>query len=132
MDSFLGKKYKLYSSDKFNEFMKALDVGFWTRQGANLVSPVVELTKEGGEYSLSTTSTFKSQIIKFKPGVPFDEVTLDGRNVKSTITFDGNKMIHESRGEKNSKIIREYMPDKMKAILTVDDVVSTRIYNLQE
>lgn len=132
MDAFLGKKYKLESSEKFDEFMEALGVGFWTRQGAKLVSPTVELTKEGDEYSLSTQSTFKSQIIKFKPGVTFDEVTLDGRDVKSTITFEGNKIIHESRGEKNSKIIREYTPEKMTAILSVDDVVSTRVYKLVE
>lgn len=86
MEAFLGKKYKLETSENFDEFMKALDVGW---------SPV-------------------------------------GRTVGSTITFEGSKMIHESRGEKNSKFIREYTPEIMTAILTVDDVISTRVYKLQE
>lgn len=80
------------------------------------VSPTVELTENDGEYTLSTSSTFKNTVIKFKPGVEFDEETPDGRPVKSTITFDGNKMLHAQKGEKTTTIEREYSAKEMKAV----------------
>ena len=80
------------------------------------VSPVVEVTKDGDEYVMKTTSTFKTSDIKFKPGVEFDEETADGRKVKSVITIDDNKMIHIQKGEKETIIEREFTPTEMKAV----------------
>lgn len=104
-------------------------------------------------------STFKTTIIHFKLGEEFDEEAADGRHVKSTITIDGNKMTHFSKGlngQKNFKIVREYFPTEMIAVgffftilncnfmvclfikyfplqrMTVDDIVSTRIYKLEK
>jgi len=129
---FLGKKYKLASSDKFDEMMKALGVGLVTRKMGASVSPTVELTEDGGLYTMKTSSTFKNSEIKFKLGEEFDEETPDGRKVKSTITMDGNKMIHVQKGDKETVIEREYTPTEMKAIMKVDDIVCTRVYKLQE
>ncbi|XP_043286199.1 fatty acid-binding protein, muscle-like isoform X2 [Venturia canescens] len=129
---FYGKKYKLASSDKFDEMMKALGVGLVTRKMGASVSPTVELTENDGVYTLKTLSTFKNSEIKFKLGEEFDEETPDGRTVKSTVTIDGNKMIHVQKGDKETLIEREYGPTEMKATMKVDDIVCTRIYKLQE
>ena len=132
MEAYLGKRYKLTHSENFDELMKALGVGWLTRKLGGATSPVVEVTKDGDTYTMKTESTFKNTEVKFKLGQEFDEETPDGRDVKSTITFDGNKMIHIQKGEKDTIIEREYGPKEMKAIMKVDDIVCTRIYTLEE
>lgn len=108
--------------------MKALGVGFFTRSIGTTMHPTVELKKHGDKYTWVTTSTFKTSEITFTPGKEFEEETLDGRKVKSIITFDGNKMIHKQGGQPKSTIIREFKDKEMIATLTVNDIVSTRKY----
>jgi fatty acid-binding protein 3 len=131
MPEFLGKRYKLSSSENFDELMKALGVGIITRKMGASVSPVVEVTENNGEYTMKTQSTFKNSEIKFKLGEEFDEETPDGRKVKSVITLDGNKMTHIQKGEKETIIEREFTPTEMKAIMKVDDIVCTRVYKVE-
>ncbi|XP_070150415.1 fatty acid binding protein isoform X1 [Polyergus mexicanus] len=128
----LGKRYKLQTSEKFDEYMKALGVGMVTRKMGATVSPVVELTEKDGVYTLKTTSTFKNTEIKFKLDEEFDEDTVDGRKVKSVCTLEGNKLIQVQKGDKDTTIEREFTPTEMKAIMKVDDIVCTRVYKLQE
>lgn len=128
MSLVLGKKYKLATSDKFDEYMKALGVGLVTRNMGNTVSPVIELTENGGEYTLSSNSTFKNTSISFKLGQEFEQETPDGRKVQSLITQDGNKLIEVQKGDKETKIIREFTNDEVKMTLTVDDILCTRVY----
>lgn len=123
-----GKKFKLNSSVKFDEYMKALGVGLVVRKMGNAVSPVIELTQNGDEYTLTSQSTFKNTTITFKLGEEFQEETPDGRSVKTTITQDGNKLVQVQKGEKETTIIREFSDDEVKMTLTVDDIVCTRIY----
>nr|BAN20163.1 allergen, putative [Riptortus pedestris] len=128
-----GIKYKLDKSENFDEFMKAIGVGMIARKMGNTVSPVVELTEDGGTYTLKSSSTFKDTELVFKLGEEFEEETPDGRKVKSLITLDGdNKLIHVQKGDKESKIVREFTPDEVKMTLTVDDIVCTRIYKKVE
>ncbi|CAB0035871.1 unnamed protein product [Trichogramma brassicae] len=115
MPEFLGKRYKLSTSENFDELMKALGVGLIVRKMGAAVSPVVEVTENNGEYTMKTQSTFKNQEIKFKLGEEFDEETPDGRKVKSVITLDGNKMTHVQKGDKETLIEREFTPTEMKA-----------------
>uniref|UniRef100_A0A1B6E1L0 Fatty acid-binding protein, muscle n=1 Tax=Clastoptera arizonana TaxID=38151 RepID=A0A1B6E1L0_9HEMI len=125
----LNKRYQLASSENFEDFMKAIGVGFFTRKIGNAVSPVIELIENNGEYSLYSNSTFKNTVTRFRLGQEFDEETPDGRTVKSLITLeDGNKLIHVQKGDKVSKIVRTFDEDEVKMILTVDDIVCTRIY----
>ncbi|KAK2714012.1 fatty acid-binding protein-like [Artemia franciscana] len=123
-------KFKLVSSENFDEYMKAIGVGFATRKIANSLSPTVEISvNEEGEYTLKTSSTFKTSEIKFKLGEEFDEERQDGKKVKSTVTKEGNKLTHVMKADdKPSTITREVNGDEMKTILTVDDVVCTRLY----
>lgn len=111
--------------------MKALGVGFLTRSVANTVQPTVELKKNGDKYTLATTSTFKSSETHFKLGKEFNEETLDGRNVKSTITLEGNKLIHKSGGDPPSEITREFGEKEMIATMKTGKVVATRKYRVE-
>ncbi|KAK3927115.1 Fatty acid-binding protein, muscle [Frankliniella fusca] len=131
--AFADKKYKLASSDKFDDYMKALGVSFVTRQVGNNVSPVVHLTVDGDKYTLTSTSTFKTSTISFKLGEPFEQETPDGRKVKATIVLEGdNTLVETQEGAKTTKIVREFSANEIKMVLTVDNIVCTRIYKLQE
>lgn len=131
-EQFLGKRYKLFSSENFNEFMKALGLSVMTRKMGSCMSPVVELTENNGLYTLKTTSPFKDSEIKFKLGEEFDEVTPDDRKVKSICTMEGNKLLQVQNGEKQTTIEREFTATEMKAIMKVDDIVCTRLYKVLE
>ncbi|KAK8743640.1 hypothetical protein OTU49_001180 [Cherax quadricarinatus] len=130
-------KYKMESSENFDEFMKALGVGLVMRKMGNAATPTVEITKDGDFYTMKTITTFKNTEVKFKLGEEFAETTADGRDVKSTITLEGNKMTHNQKGdpekkEKDSVLIREFTDSEMIMECKVDDIVCKRVYKRQE
>ncbi|XP_064074307.1 sodium/calcium exchanger regulatory protein 1-like [Vanessa tameamea] len=130
---FVGKKYKMISSENFDEFMKAIGVGLITRKAANAVTPTVELRQDGDTFVLVTSSTFKTTEMKFKPGEEFDEERADGAKVKSVCTFDGSSLKHVQTGSDGVivTLIREFGPEEMKATMTAKDVTCTRVYKVQ-
>merc|ERR1712088_466730 len=125
-------KFKLTQSENFEEFMKALGVGLVTRKLGNKSAPTVTITEDGGEFTFKQESLVKTSEIKFKIGEEFDEVTADGRQVKSKMTLKSpNVMIHEmlgTNGGKDSVCIREFLGDKMVATCKVDDIETVRSY----
>lgn len=131
MENFLAKKYKLVSSENFDEFMKAVGVGLVTRKIGNSLSPVIELSMNGDDcYVLSSTSTFKNVVTKFKPGIEIDDETPDGRKVKSFFCVDGNVVTEKQidAAGKVTTIERTWTEDEVKMILKVDGVTCSRIY----
>lgn len=120
--------YKNTESKNFDEYMTALGVGYFTRTIGNSVHPTVELKKNGDKYTLLTTSTFKNSELHFELGKEFEEETLDGRKVKSTMTLDGNKLIHKMGGKPPSTITREFKENEMIATMKVKGVTATRKY----
>lgn len=84
----------------------------------NAVSPVVDLKKEGEEYILNSVSTFKNVVLRFKPGVEFDQDTPDGRKVKSTITVDGNTLVEVQKNPDGSQTVinRTFTDDEVKMV----------------
>jgi len=134
MSAFIGK-FKLTSSDNFDEFLKELGVNFVMRNLAKTSSPTVEITKDGDTYSLKTTTAIKTSEIKFELGKEFEEDRMDGKKVKTVIEADGNKLIQTQLGDKEVKIVREFNDKELKVVCTVESkagpIVSTRIYNRQ-
>jgi len=126
-----GKKYKLDTSENFDDYMKELGVGFFLRKIGNSINPTIELIKEGDTYTLNTESTFKNTSIKFKSGEEFDEETIDGRNVKTVIRVEGDKFTQEQKGDKPSTIIRDFGENEVKVEMKIKDIVCTRIYKAQ-
>merc|ERR1712126_562231 len=125
-------KYKLATSENFEEFMKVLGVGLITRKLGNKTSPTVTITKEGGEYNFRQDS-IKTSEFKFKVDVPFEEITADGRKVISTMSqLAPNKMRHEMKGTdggKDSVCVREFFADKLIAVCQCEGVETTRVYH---
>lgn len=91
-------------------------MGLVVRKMGNAVSPVIELTKNGDEFTLTSQSTFKNTSITFKLGEEFQEETPDGRLVKTTITQEGNKLVQVQKGEKETTIVREFSEDEVKMV----------------
>merc|ERR1712027_137589 len=117
-------KYKLATSENFEEFMKVLGVGLLTRKLGNKTSPTVTITKEGDEYNFRQDS-IKTSEFKFKVDVPFEEITADGRKVINTMTHE----MKGTDGGKDSVCVREFFADKLIAVCHCEGVETTRVYH---
>ncbi|KAL7031146.1 hypothetical protein ACKWTF_006908 [Chironomus riparius] len=127
-----GKKYMLEKSESFDEYMREIGMGFVYRRVANTLHPVCSLQKNGDEYSFHTVSIFKTTVINFKPGEEFEYETIDGRKVMSVITIEGNTMTQIEKGEKETKIIREFSDTELVTTLKVNDIVAKRWYKVAD
>lgn len=112
-DAFIGE-WKLTHSENFDELMKKLGVGMMTRKIGNTTKPNLRFAKNGDEWTLTTISSIKTHAIKFKFNEEFQEETIDGRKVKSTVKRDGDKMVHTQK-DKDGKVVcvitREITPN---------------------
>ncbi|PAV73352.1 hypothetical protein WR25_18922 [Diploscapter pachys] len=110
-----------------------------------------EFMKEGDNVTLDVKSTFKNQTVKsvlgkfacvsdntkergdelvelFACAQDFDEDTMDGRRVLSTITFENGKLIHTQKatkkGDQTTVVTRYREGDKMITIFRCNEVTS--------
>ncbi|XP_051948672.1 fatty acid-binding protein, heart-like [Xyrauchen texanus] len=128
VEAFVGT-WNLKESKNFDEYMKALGVGFATRQVGGMTKPTTIISMEGDVITLKTVSTFKSTEINFKLGEEFDENTADDRKCKSLVTLDGSKLVHVQKWEgKETTLVREVSDNTLTLTLTLGEVVSTRHY----
>lgn len=116
MDAFVGS-WKLESSENFEEVMQRLGINAMTRKAGNLSKPTITYTKVGDNtYNMKTASTFKNIEMTFTLGEEFDEKTMDGRHVKSVITFEDGSMRHISKSDKVTDITRTVEGNKIIAV----------------
>ncbi|XP_029316283.1 fatty acid binding protein 7, brain, a [Cottoperca gobio] len=121
--------WKLVDSQNFDEYMKALGVGFATRQVGNVTKPTVVISQDGDKLVVKTLSTFRNTEISSKLGEEFDETTADDRHVKSTFTMDGDKLVQVQKWDgKETKFVREIKDGKMVATVTFEGVQAVRTY----
>ncbi|XP_012673948.1 fatty acid-binding protein, heart [Clupea harengus] len=126
--AFVGT-WNLKESKNFDDYMKALGVGFATRQVGGMTKPTTIISMEGDVITLKTESTFKSTEVNFKLGEEFDETTADDRKVKSLLTLDGGKLVHVQKWDgKETTLVREVSGNSLTLVLTLGDVVCTRSY----
>lgn len=110
-------KYKLEKSEKFDEFLDKLGVGFMVKTAAKTLKPTFEVAKENDQYVFRSLSTFKNTEIKFKLGEEFEEDRADGKRVKTVINKDGdNKFVQTQFGDKEVKIVREFNGDEVVVV----------------
>lgn len=119
-------------SENFSEYMKAVGVGLVMRNMAAAATPKAYITKDPAseEWTVKTSTTFKTTEIKFKLGEEFKEETADGRKCLSTITQEGdNKWKHVQNCDgKDLVMYREFTDTEMKMTLEAPGVVCTRLY----
>ncbi|XP_070604083.1 fatty acid-binding protein, adipocyte-like [Erythrolamprus reginae] len=127
-EPFLGT-WKLISSEKFDEYMKELGVGFATRKIAGVAKPNVIITYNGGVITIKTESSFKNTEISFKLKEEFEETTADDRKVKSIVTLDNGSLNQVQKWDgKETIITRKIVDGKMVVECVMNKVVSTRVY----
>ncbi|KAI7799416.1 fatty acid binding protein 7, brain, b [Triplophysa rosa] len=128
VEAFCGT-WKLVSSDNFDEYLKAIGVGFAIRQAAGALKPTLIISKQGDKVICKTQSTFKNSEISFRLGEEFDETTADGRQCKSTVVMDGDRFVQVQKWNgKEATYAREMKDGKMVAKLTYEGVVAVRSY----
>jgi len=131
VDELVGK-YRMESSEKFDDFMRALGVGMVRRKLAGSVVPVNVIEIDDNDtYTIRTLTNVRNSEITFRLGEPFVEDTLDGRKANTTATRKGNLLTLTQRGnpgEKDTLMTREVKGDTMHMELIVDDIVCTRVY----
>ncbi|KAJ8712734.1 hypothetical protein PYW08_008038 [Mythimna loreyi] len=122
IDKYVNVRYKLKSSDQFEEYLKLIGVGLIQRKAACAVSPVAVLTKNGDTYTFTMTTTFKTITFTFKFNEEFIEERPDGVKLKSLVVADGDCMTQtqiEDNGRKSTHV-RTFTPEILTVITTVD------------
>ncbi|KAF5287612.1 hypothetical protein FQA39_LY15815 [Lamprigera yunnana] len=118
IDNFLNKKYILASSENLDQYLKATGINSMMQRLAQTLTPVIELTKSGDEYTFSSVTALTKTVITFKVGVEFDKVTPDGQLVKSVVTIDSCTMLEvqtDSLGRVTT-IERTFSEDEVKTV----------------
>ncbi|CAF1270838.1 unnamed protein product [Rotaria magnacalcarata] len=107
--------------ENFDEYMKEIGVGLTSRLAAKSIKPRLIISENGGKWTVRSESTIKTTSYEFTPGVEFDETTPDGREVKSTINFKGNKWVHTAV-DKNGKesVVTRYVDDKGRHMIDME------------
>ena len=122
-------KYNYVSAEHFNEFLQELGLNFVLRKASTASNPELEVTYDPiSEIWLFKTSTFLKRIrSKFKLGEEFDEQTPDGREVRATITKEGDSFISiqiaKKEGEKSTKVVHKFQGNE--CIITSHVIDST-------
>ncbi|CAB1350652.1 unnamed protein product [Coregonus sp. 'balchen'] len=130
VDKFVGT-WKMISSDNFDDYMKALGVGFATRQVGNRTKPsLIILMDDQGIICVKSQSTFKTVEIKFKLNEPFEETTADDRKTMTVFTLENGNLVQKQNWDgKETTIEREVTGDgKLIAKCVMGDVVAVRTY----
>uniref|UniRef100_A0A3P8UYJ3 Cellular retinoic acid-binding protein 1 n=1 Tax=Cynoglossus semilaevis TaxID=244447 RepID=A0A3P8UYJ3_CYNSE len=123
--------WKLVDSENFDDYMKALGVGFATRQVGNVTKPTVVISQDGDKVVIRTQSTFKNTEISFKLGEEFDETTADDRNCKSTVSLEGDKLVHVQKWDGKETHVRLVVMVTALSLLqnlTFEDIHAVRTY----
>ncbi|XP_066538768.1 fatty acid binding protein 4b [Hoplias malabaricus] len=133
MEKFMGK-WKLTASDNFDEYMKAVGIGFASRQIANMAKPsLIFSVDDQGLTSMKSITTFKTVEIKFRLDEEFDEITADDRQAKTVMKLVDAKLVQTQSWEgKSTTIVREIQDGKLILTCTMDDVVAVRTYEKEE
>ncbi|XP_030645384.1 fatty acid binding protein 4a [Chanos chanos] len=129
VDKFVGT-WKMISSENFDDYMKALGVGFATRQVGNRTKPnLIVSVDDQGTVCMKSQSTFKTTEIKFKLNEAFEETTADDRKTTTVVSIEDGKLIQKQSWDgKESVIEREVADGKLIAKCKMGDVVSVRTY----
>eukprot|EP00091_Calanus_sinicus_P017808 TRINITY_DN38644_c0_g1_i1.p1 TRINITY_DN38644_c0_g1~~TRINITY_DN38644_c0_g1_i1.p1 ORF type:complete len:183 (+),score=83.31 TRINITY_DN38644_c0_g1_i1:72-551(+) len=114
MVQFTGN-YTQTSVENYDEFLKALNVGFLLRKAAQASTPVMSITEEDGYWTIISKTVVKAMELKFRLGEEFDETTADGRKCKTMVRREGNKLIVNQKavrsGDGDVEDVREFTED---------------------
>merc|ERR1712189_137683 len=86
----------------YDEFLKALNVGFLLRKAATASTPVMEITESDGNWTMKTSTSLKAIELKFKLGEPFQ-----GDDRRAQVRDDGDhggqQVDHDAEGHQEGR-----------------------------
>ena len=126
MEAFKGK-FERTSEVQYDDFLKALGLNALMRAAATASTPKLEISEEDGQWVTENSTILKKLTLRFELGREFDYKTLDGRDTKTTITFEDGKIVSKQKatkeGETSSTTFMEMNgPDELIYTLTVDEI----------
>ena len=65
MEAFKGK-YTRTSAEKYEEFLKEMNVSYLLRKAATISTPTLEVSESDGVWTIKTSTTLKTMELKFK------------------------------------------------------------------
>ncbi|GAB1608903.1 sodium/calcium exchanger regulatory protein 1-like [Argonauta hians] len=130
-------KWKIVSSENFDEYMKAAGVSDENRAVANdkfsaSSNLCQEIGQSGAEWSLKTITSLGERGNTFSLGQEFSSATLDGRPVKVTFSVEGDTLVERQVGDTATSTIKRYISGDSLVMTMVSSgapsVVCTRKY----
>ncbi|CAL8396974.1 cellular retinoic acid-binding protein 2b [Gadus morhua] len=129
-------KWKMKTSEHFEELLKALGVNVFVRKIAVAAasSPAVEISQDGESLHIQTSTSVRTTQVSFTVGQSFNETTVDGRPCTSFPKWESdNKISCEQtlqKGEGPKTAWTRELTGHGELILTMraGDVVCTRVY----
>ncbi|XP_072937352.1 cellular retinoic acid-binding protein 2-like [Epargyreus clarus] len=89
-------KYQHYKNENMEEYFGAIGVPYMGRKMMGLSSPLMEITVEGDNVSIKTTSMLRTIENKFQVGAEYED-PMPGITLKSvTKIVNGNELVTES------------------------------------
>ncbi|XP_072279896.1 retinol-binding protein 5 isoform X2 [Pyxicephalus adspersus] len=115
----LTGKFVLVSQENLEEYLKALNVNVALRKIVLLLRPEKEFVVDGNHMIIKTLSTFKNYIMDFKLGEEFEEnlAIIDGRICKTTVFWEGNKLVCEQKGEVPNRGWKQWVEGNLLHVL---------------
>lgn len=115
MSNALIGEWKLISSENFEELLKKLGVGLVARKMGQSFKPNIRFEKSGQDWTFTTLGALKHHELKFRIGEEFEEETLDGRKMLTTMTLNEPKLIQTQRDKDDNEVVcvitREVLPN---------------------
>ena len=79
---------------------------------------------------MKTDAAVRTHLVTFQLGEMVEDLTMDGRNIKTVFTQLGrNRIVEEQVGESvNTTIIREFFKDRMEVTMAVNNVTASSVF----
>ena len=85
--------------------------------------------KPGCQWTIMTTTLFKSHSVSFKLNELKNDITMDGRNVQFVVTqAEPNQWIEVQSSDKVTTLTRNFLPERMEVALKVNNVIASSIF----
>lgn len=132
------------SSDNFENYLTELGVGYFLRKLALLAFPIITVTRHCPEeeglnltftgsncsWSIKTDAGLKNHVINFQTDEWVDDVTMDGRYIRSMFsTPDTNTLVEfQMEDSVNTTISRYFYSDRMEVRMNVNNVNASSLF----
>lgn len=121
------------SSTNYDEYLKMIGVGMIQRRLTEKGPQAIEITKASHFYTVKMLTPLKNIEFTFAPGEEFDLATIDGLQVKSTITIDGGTMNQEiiGKGDRTTTAWTVKSDGSLTLVHSAGDVTAIQIFERQ-